>query len=51
MNIFKRLQMLRYRIHDIIAIRKNIKKIRASRDKAFKDCLNKLRAENGKDPI
>jgi len=49
MNVFKR---IRYWWKDYIGSRRNKKRYsKAKKDKDFQDCLNKLRAANGKPPI
>jgi hypothetical protein len=49
MNIFKR---IKYWWKDVTASRRNRNRYsKAKKDKEFEDCLNKLRAQNGKSPL
>lgn len=49
MKILKR---LKYWWKDVSACRRNKNRYsKAKKDKEYQDCLNKLRAENGKPPI
>jgi hypothetical protein len=49
MNIKKQFQKIYYWWKDISAKRR--KKNRYDKDKAFKDCLNQIRKDNGDQPI